>query len=64
MTAILRPFKQRFAPSPEQRSRFNGQEARSCALTMEIEDMDRDAERLCREARDRVEQERRYEAER
>lgn len=62
MTAIVRKF--RTFGTEQQRRQTMGGEIAANNLRREWEDMDTDAERLCREARDRVEQERRRDQER
>lgn len=64
MTAIIRKF--RTFGTEQQRRRTMGGEIAANNLRREWEDMDMDtdAERLCREARDRVEQERMRDQER
>jgi len=62
MTSIVRPLKHRW--TAHQRNRSAGQYAPVSAMERELEDMEQDAERLTREARERIEHERRQEAER
>lgn len=70
MTAILRKFnrygvvKPGFLYGAETRANAYGLETRANSLRDEYEEMESDTSRLCREARDRVEQERRRDQER
>ncbi len=62
MTSIVRPVM--FNPRARHQQREKGLQSALEAAELAIDDMSDDAERLCREARQRVEQERVREGER